>query len=211
MSFDRLAACYRLMELALAGDKLHRCRIAWLKEVRHANHILLAGEGHGRFLEICARQFPHATIVCVDASRKMLRIAETRWRKAGGAAGRVEFIHAELPTWRPPSAQFDLIVTNFFLDCFPPRELAVVIESLADAARPSARWLLADFNVPNHGWRRWRAQAILALAYAFFRRATALAARQITSPDSFLHQKGFRLARRRLMEFGLLQADLWIL
>ncbi len=77
MSFDRLAPYYRGMERLLAGNKLHRCRTAWLEEVRDAKRILLAGEGHGRFLEVCAREFPQATIVCVDASREeTLAIAE---------------------------------------------------------------------------------------------------------------------------------------
>lgn len=209
MNFDRLAPFYRTMELVLAGDRLHRCRVAWLDEVRSARHILLAGEGHGRFLETCARELPHARVTCVDASRAMLRIAERRWRAAGGAADAVNFIHAELPSWSGPAAQFDLIVTNFFLDCFSAGPLGEVVDGLARAARPDARWLLADFTIPGRGWKRWRAQVIVALLYWFFRRVTALPAREITPPGPLLERAGFQLARRQTIEFGLLQADLW--
>ena len=208
--FDSLAPFYRIMEFVLAGGKLHRCRLACLEEARTAKHILLVGEGHGRFLEVCARKFPEATLTCVDASRAMLRIAEQRWRAAGGKAESVEFIHAELPTWQPPAKRYDLIVTHFFLDCFPGEQLARIVESLSNAAAPGARWLVADFAVPERGWRRWRARLILSLAYAFFRRATALKARRVTAPDPFLAHAGFRLATRRTMEWGLLQADLWV-
>ena len=209
MSFDRLAPIYRTMERVLAGGKLQRCRTAWVAEVRSARRILLVGEGHGRFLERCAREFPEASITCVDASRAMLRLAAARWQAAGGRAEAVEFVQAELPAWRAPEARFDLIVTHFFLDCFPAPQLAEVVAGLARAATPGARWLLADFTVPPRGWRRWRARWILALAYAFFRRATNLPARQITPPDPFLEQAGFRRVKWRTSEWGLLRSDLW--
>jgi ubiquinone/menaquinone biosynthesis C-methylase UbiE len=210
MNFDRLAPLYQTMELVLAGDRLHRCRVAWLDEVRSARRILLAGEGHGRFLGVCARELPHARITCVDASREMLHIAERRWRAAGGKAGTVDFIQAELPAWSAPVAWFDLIVTNFFLDCFPPSLLGQVVNRLADAGTADARWLLADFSIPGRGWRRWRARVIVGLLYLFFRGVTALPARKLTPPGPLLERAGFQLARRQTLEFGLLQADLWV-
>ena len=63
--------------------------------------------------------------------------------------------------------------------------------------------------MPERGWRRWRARAIHALMYAFFRVATRLPARRHTNPDPFLLRAGFRLRGRRTSEWGLLQADLW--
>lgn len=210
MSFDRLAPFYRAMECVLAGNKLHRCRLAWVDEAPASiKRILLAGEGHGRFLEVCARKFPHARITCVDASAVMLRVAEARWR-VDGSAGFVEFVHATLPAWAARPGEFDLIVTQFFLDCFPPSELADVVASLARAATPGAHWLLADFAVPERGWQRGRARLILWLAYAFFRKAANLSASELTSPDSLLERAGFRRARGRVTEWGLLRSELWV-
>lgn len=210
MSFDRIAPYYRMLELILAGGKLQRCRTSWLPEVNEAREILLVGEGHGRFLKVCAVRFPQACITCVDASAVMLRVAERRWREAGGNPDRVVFVHAELPAWRPPAARYDLLATHFFLDCFPPETLARVLAALAPAAAPGARWLVADFAVPDRGWRRWRAQIILALAYGFFRRVTQLQAGRLASPDGSLSQAGFQLVGRRVFELGLLHSDLWV-
>ena len=209
MNFDPLAPYYRWMERLLAGGKLQRCRLAWVEEVKMAGNVLLAGEGHGRFLGECVRRFPDARFTYVDASARMLEEARRQWTEAGGGPGRVRFIHARLPEWRPEAEAYDLIVTHFFLDCFPPAELARVLAVLARAARPGARWLLADFRVPEHGWARWRAQLILASAYAFFRVVTKLPAEKITAPDEWFRQNGFELLGRRFSEWGLLHSDLW--
>ena len=50
MSFDVLAPHYRWMELVCAGEKLQGCRTAQLAHVLAARHILILGEGNGRFL-----------------------------------------------------------------------------------------------------------------------------------------------------------------
>lgn len=209
MSFDRLAPHYRWLEFLLAGEKLQRCRIWGLGQVRGSRRALVVGEGHGRFIEVFARVMPEARLTCVDASGAMLRQARGRWLRAGGDPARAEFIRAALPEWRPPLRSFDLIATHFFLDCFPPEQLELVALALSDAARPGARWLLSDFQIPAHGMGRVRARIILAAAYLFFRLVTRLPARQLTPPDLFLERGGFRLVCRRRCEWGLLHTDVW--
>jgi ubiquinone/menaquinone biosynthesis C-methylase UbiE len=210
MSFDRLAPHYTWMEKVLAGSRLQRTRVAWIDALAGCETILIAGVGHGHFLRHCARRFPAARITSVDASREMLRQAERRVRRAGVNLSRLEFVHAALPQWQPPAAAFDAIVTHFFLDCFPPNELADVVAALTASARPNARWLLSDFAVPSHGLARQRAKAVHALMYGFFRRITKLPARRLTEPDALLANKGFALERRRTTEWGLLRSDLWM-
>src|SRR5690349_9347963 len=72
MSFDVLAPHYRWMEFVLAGEKLQRCRTAFLDSTGGAKNILILGEGNGRFLLECRRKFPDGQITCVDASARML-------------------------------------------------------------------------------------------------------------------------------------------
>jgi ubiquinone/menaquinone biosynthesis C-methylase UbiE len=209
MSFDALAPHYRWMEWVVAGSLLQRCRTAWLGEVRQARRALLAGEGHGRFLGACVSALPHCHLTVVDASRAMLREADRRWRRHGGRVGQAAFQHGRFPEWQPAVAGFDLVVTDFFLDCFPPEQLRAVVERIAGMTLPRARWLVADFAVPARGWRRWRARGVLALAYGFFRVATRLPSRRLWPPDAELARAGFRLHRRLTLNFGLLHADLW--
>ncbi len=209
MSFDVLAPHYRWMEWFLAGEKLQRSRVAWLDEVRMCRNVLLVGEGHGRFLSECIRALPKAEITCVDASRGMLEQARNRCVLGKNESHRVHFVHAELPQWTPPNGKFDLIVTNFFFDCFTEEQLEVILPKLAKAAAPEARWLIAEFQEPATGWRRWRAKIILGLAYIFFQIVTKLPARRLASYENLMTRCGFKLEKRAISEWGLLTSDLW--
>jgi ubiquinone/menaquinone biosynthesis C-methylase UbiE len=207
MSFDLLAPHYRWMEAVLAGDKLQKCRVHWLDSVRHCRRALLVGEGNGRFLEVCAERLPDAQFTIVDASAKMLHEAEMRWRNAGGD-NRATFIHATLPGLKLPQS-FDLVVTNCFFDCFNREQLPMVVEDIARCATDDAIWLVTDFNIPQSGWPKWRAKAVLQLAYTFFRLTTKIAAREICPPDEFLRNSGFQLSQRVEADAGLIYSAVW--
>jgi len=205
MSFDGLAPHYDWMEAVTAGDRLQRARTAWLETLRGRKNILSAGEGHGRFSEACAARFPEARLTCLESSEKMLARAR---RRVPAPPARVTWISGDIFAWLPAD-RYDAIVTCFFLDCFTPEQLAEVIGKLARCATPDAVWLVADFAVPERGAARWRARAVHALMYAFFRIFTALPARRQTAPDELLRAHGFRLEGRREFEWGLLRADVW--
>lgn len=208
--FDWLAPHYRWMECVLAGPKLQRCRTAFLHSIPAPCNALLLGEGNGRFLIELIRVFPNARFTCVDASARMLDRARARLRARGLDVAAGQFLRANILDWAPPSAQFDLIVSHFFLDCFRPAELEQLIPRLSSAAVPGARWLLADFRQPPSGPAKWRARAILESMYLFFRVAAGLSAARLTPPDALLERHGFTLRDRRLFEWGLLHSDLWI-
>jgi ubiquinone/menaquinone biosynthesis C-methylase UbiE len=209
MSFDVLAPHYRWMEFVLAGEKLQRCRTAFLDSVAGAKNILILGEGNGRFLLECRRKSPDARITCVDASARMLSLARKRLDASVGCE-RIEFVCADALGWRPRDGEFDVIVTHFFLDCFRADQLEVLAGKLSRAAAPRANWLLADFQMAATGAQRIRSRVILWMMYRFFRIVTRLPAVKLTSPDAILQQQGFRLYERRISEWGLLHSDWWL-
>lgn len=210
-NFDWLAPHYRWMEWVLAGPKLQRCRAAFLNSLPAPRQALIVGQGHGRFVTELLRRHPQVRCTCVDSSRRMLEVTRRRLVAKGLDASQVEFVHADILQWSPPGETYDLVVTHFVLDCFRPEQLAKIMPSLAAAATPDARWLLADFHEPASGPTRWRARAILEMMYLFFRWATALPASELTAPDPLLAKCGFKLRERRTFEWGLLHSDLWVL
>jgi len=206
MSFDRLAPHYRWMEWLLAGSKLQRCRTTFLDTLPLAQHVLLLGEGNGRFLREFLRKQPTARVTCVDDSPCMLKEARRRMP----ANPRVTFVCCDVAEWKPPQGAFDFVVSNFFLDCFRLEQIELIAEKISAALTDNAHWLIADFCEPCRGWRKWRARVILRAMYWFFRHATALPARRLTAPDTILARHGFELQARRTFEWGLLQSDLWV-
>ncbi|MES2706654.1 MAG: class I SAM-dependent methyltransferase [Verrucomicrobiota bacterium] len=217
MNFDAVAPHYHWLEFLFAGSTLQRCRTAWLDEVAGCRSVLIIGEGDGRFLAECAARLPEAWILCVDGSARMLAEAGKRHESlSGGVHGEntakagVTFQCAVLPGWQPPAAQFDLIVTHFFLDCFGPEDLAKVVTSLAKAAKPDALWLLADFRVPEKPFpARLRARAVIAAAYAFFRIVAGLKVKKLTDPFPLLDAQGFHQEKWRAWSWGMLHSGLW--
>lgn len=209
MSFDRLAPYYRWMELMLAGGKMHRCRTAFLGQIPAPKQILLLGEGHGRSLVEYRHRFAEAQITCVDASERMLTQARRKLARHNLEANQVEFIHADALNWTPRTHHYDLLVTNFFLDCFRPDQLEQIIFKIATGSTPDANWLLADFQTPGAGWKGLRSRLILRLLYVFFRMVTRLPAHRLTKPDLLLTDGGFKLRHRIENEWGLLHSDWW--
>ncbi len=208
--FDLLASHYDWMENVLAGKKLIRCRRAHLTDLPVCQNVLLVGEGPGRFLVELVRRQPSARITCVDASFCMLDLARARLRRTDHAMDRVIFLQKNVLKWRPPTNAYDLIVTNFVLDCFTGAQLATLIPRLAAAAKPEALWLVADFQIPATGFlRRLRAAAIHWTMYRFFRLATQLSAAALEPPAPYLVAQGFVCRRRCESEWGLLYSEAW--
>jgi ubiquinone/menaquinone biosynthesis C-methylase UbiE len=209
MSFDVLAPHYRWMEFFLAGEKLQRCRTAFLGKIPTPRNILLLGEGHGRCLLECCRRFGDARITCIDSSAGMLVEARRLLTSHNLSSSRVQLIQTDILNWTPLGNAYDLVVTNFFLDCFTAAQLEEIIRKVAGVTAAEANWLLADFQVAPGRMRRIRSRIILWLMYSFFRLSTQLGAQKLTSPNSFLHCAGFTLRCSTQSEWGLLHSDWW--
>lgn len=209
--FDSLAAHYDWMEAVLAGKKLERCRNALWNLLPPITNVVLAGEGHGKFLVELLQRHPKARVTCVDGSAKMLEVSRKRLQHESLSieSDQVKFIHTDILEWCPPTCEFDLVVTQFFLDCFTHEQLSRLIPRLAAAAKTDASWLVSDFQIPGAGLAHWRAKAIHWLMYRFFRAVTNLPAAALASPSELLQQCGFKRAAHQEFDWGLLYCDLW--
>jgi ubiquinone/menaquinone biosynthesis C-methylase UbiE len=206
--FDLLAPHYRWMEGLLAGSRLHTCRTRYLPAITNAKRILLLGEGPGRFLCEVVKTCVGAEIVCLDSSRKML--GEARKVLGANVENRsVTFLETDALRHEFPHEYYDAVATHFFLDCFRADQLAKLVPRIAGALVPGGAWLLADFRLPAHGPRRWRAAINLKVMYHFFRAVTALPASYLTDPDPYLAQNGLALTKREFIDRGFIHTDLW--
>ena len=121
---------------------------------------------------------------------------------------RVRFFEQDILSWTPPGF-YDLIVTNFVLDCFPQSELKLIVQKLAGLATPGAYWLLADFCIPETSFTCVHAKIWLATLYWFFRSTTEIRAKRLVDPTPELQTNGFVCFTRSQCRLCLVKSELW--
>lgn len=196
MNCDRIARCYRWLEYAGFGRALEHRRAAFLSEVANARRVLVLGDGDGRALYALLRAAPHAQIDYVDLSARMLELARGR---AGDL--RVTYRQDDARTTPLPAAEYDLIVTHFFLDCFDAADQATLLARITSAATPQARWLVSEFRHPG---------LLVRALYLFFRAATGLKTQHLVDHHPLFERHGFRLSRGESAWRGMLASELWM-
>ena len=204
MNCDPIARWYRWLEYGAFGGALMRRRVAFLLDVVDAHRVFVVGDGDGRFLALLVEQNRGASIDYLDASVRMLELARDRV-----AGADVNFQHGNVLTAKLPQARYDLIVTNFLLDCFDREDMQRVVRRLASLTSKGSRWLIAEFRERPSGLRRLWTRAWLAVLYTFFRWTTGLEVRRLVDHRPFLEACGFRLSRTESDWFGLLVSELW--
>jgi ubiquinone/menaquinone biosynthesis C-methylase UbiE len=200
---DPIARWYRWFEYLGFGRELERRRYAYLADVADARRILVLGEGDGRFLKRLVEQNRGASIDYVDLSSRMLALARSR------AGDSVKYHHADARSIPLPPAEYDLIVTHFFLDCFNRADAGPLVDRIAKAASPDARWLVSEFRQPEQGWRAVWARLWLQSLYHFFHLTTGLGTAHLVDHHPLLTRHGFRIVREQSARFGLLSSELW--
>ncbi len=208
MNCDRIARLYRWIEYAAFGKSLARRRAAFLSDVSDARNVLALGDGDGRALVKLLHCARHASVTYVDASAKMLELARARVLSHPADRNRVEFRRADarLMQWdeRKEEGTYDCIVTHFFLDCFDSCDLPPLVDRIARAAAPEARWIVSEFRPANYF-----ARMLIPVMYAFFGKATGLRTRRLVDHHPELLRNGFRLEKAQHAWGGMLVSELW--
>ena len=155
--------------------------------------MLALGDGDGRALAALLRANSGAAIDYVDLIPDMVELARARSR-------RVAYQCADALTMPLTEGGYDLIVTHFFLDCFEERGIERLLERVASAARPDARWVISEFRKPG---------LLVGMLYLFFRITTGLRTRRLVDNHPLLGRCGFCLLRSEWAFFGQLSAELW--
>jgi ubiquinone/menaquinone biosynthesis C-methylase UbiE len=205
VNFDPLARVYRMLELFAFGRDLERARFCHLDALASCDSILILGEGDGRFVSRLVQLRPQAEVLCIDSSAAM--IAQARSRLAiETPQHRVKFQQADARSCSLPAQHFDAAVTLFFLDCFTHDQAETMVTNIAQALRPSASWLFADFSMPERGLARMRAKLWLNVLYPFFNLSTGLRTRALPNVEPMIERAGFAPVAVRSLQAGLLRS-----
>ena len=180
--FDRVAPFYDRLKHLVFGDQLEGIESQLLNTLEgDADHVLIVGGGTGNLLPLVLEKF-NGEINYVESSQKMI----TRARARSGSS-RVQFHHSRLQEF--PLGSYDIIITSFFLDVLEKKELEVQVKRLAEALRPSGKWLYADFDQPV----RLSHKIILAAMLGFFRLFVGMNAVDLYNHSSLIINKGLMI------------------
>jgi SAM-dependent methyltransferase len=210
-NFNAIARPYRWLEYLTLGKALESCRNHYLPQLLDRRHALVLGDGDGRFLAQLLAYNPQLQADAVDISATMLQLLRQRSEAtAPNVTLRLRTHQANALTFplQDSEASYDLIVTNFFLDCLTPTELNTLITRIAPTLTPGALWLISDFRIPD-GLMRLPARALVRSLYFAFRLLTGLRTTHLPDHATPLTQAGLtRIAQQHSLA-GLLTTELW--
>jgi SAM-dependent methyltransferase len=200
--FNPLARLYRYLEYAMFGPALWRRRKAYLSRLTGVRYALMVGEGDGRFLSKFLEENPAAYADYLDASFRMLALAQARL--VGSSRRRARFTQGDVLAEPTLGSGYDAIITHFFLDCFDESEVRSLAAILAARANPTAVWVVSEFQTkpPGASW-------LVSGLYLFFRWTTGLQTQRLPDHRSALTECGFHLLESEESLGGLLVSELW--
>jgi len=236
-NFDSIARIYRWAEYLSLGPLLVRTRNHFLPQLAPCRRALVLGDGDGRFLARLLQQNHGLHALAVDTSAKMLHLLRQRCLSTvPGCGSRLNTLLASAllispetchldrsatasslraaerpagPSEFPPPRGTDLIITHFFLDCFPQSEVDALTARITAQVQPGTLWLLSDFAVPSAPLLRPLAALYIRALYFVFRLLTGLRTTQLPNPQAALTRAGFRRIARHTLLCGLLYTELW--
>lgn len=176
--FDVLAAVYDRLARLVYGKSIVAAQQHYLHVIPPQAHVLIVGGGTGWLLRNLLLLHPDCTVCYVEASGRMLAAAQ---KMAGDQAVRVKFIHGTEKAI-PAELQFDVIITNFFLDLFTDTSLLRIVKHLISFLRQGGCWLVTDFYDGGKWWQRM----LLHVMFIFFRTITGIESRRLADWNTAL-------------------------
>ena len=169
MDYSRIASTYEWLERATFGKKLQCARTAHLdrleSQLPEAAHVLIIGDGDGRFLAALLDRFPTLTIYYVEPSAAMIALA----KKRVPCDARVLWMNQTIQEWcattpcRPASKHYHLVASHFVFDSLNPDELASILQSIRPQMTRDGHWILTDFDASTSRW----AACLVTMMYGF--------------------------------------------
>lgn len=197
--FDGIAKWYDGLAKLVFGSEILVAQCHFLEELPEQGSILIIGGGSGLILEELFRVRPRIKIDYVEASSKMLALAENRIPQSAN----IQFIHgteADIPT-----NNYDGIITNFFLDVFKEDRLVEILQRLEIKLKKDGVWLCTDFQKTG----KFIQDLLLKIMHVFFRLVSNLESNTLLDFEPEFHKLNCRSIKDRSFYFGMIKAAVY--
>ena len=160
-NYNNAAWFYDRLSRLVFGNRLLQAQEFLLDYIPANSHVLIAGGGTGKILELLTHRHPAGlTIIYAEVSEKMIALSEKRHTGSHhitfvtGAAEEVQ-----------PGFPFDVILAPFLLDNFSDKDLQTFLQQANVHLKPGGLWLCADFQLNGKWWQ----PVLLKTMYLFFK------------------------------------------
>jgi tRNA (cmo5U34)-methyltransferase len=198
--FDAIAKMYDGLARIVFGRSIRNAQLYFLNQIPIDADILILGGGTGWILNEILKLNPSCRIWYVEASAQMI----SRSKKRAEGYSNIYFVHGTEDDI--PSAQnFDVVITNFYLDLFANEKLPEVIDKILPRLKTDFRWLATDFIDEGKWWQR----TMLKLMYSFFAITANIASRQLPDWCVIFENSGLHQIDSKLFYSGFIKTSIF--
>lgn len=193
--YSVLAPVYDSLARLVLGKAIQQMQLQFLNRLTSKNKLLILGGGTGWILPAIDRINSAIQIDYVDLSPGMINMAKER----GTDPTRIRFIEG---TERDiPDADYDCVITNFYLDLFTDSELNGIVSHIRNCIQPNSYWFVTDF-VTGGFWSKVK----LKCMYIFFWLTTGLKTNQLPDWVLLLRSRGVKLLDEKNSKGGFIKS-----
>jgi len=178
--FDRVASSYGFLSKLIFGDQLLKAQCTFLQDIKEETSVLIVGGGNGEILELLT-DIKKIQIDFVESSLEMISLARERV-----ASQLVNFHHLDFTDF---SGQYDVVIANFFLDCFEGERLEDMANHLLACLKEHGMLLVTDFQCTSS----LRHRVLNWAMHLYFRLFAKLDAKKLSDIQKVLDNKALRL------------------
>jgi len=200
--FDWLARYYDFLTRLVFGRAIYDSQVHFLTSVPRGSAMLVVGGGSGEFLPLLAEINPTCRVCFVEASFAMLTLADRN--VSGELRKNITFIHGTEESI-PEGMEFDVIITNFFLDLFTDRKVHAVCRKLHGKLHRDGLWIISDFV--NGG--KWWQKMMLRMMYRFFVVTCKIEASALPSWEAQVRVAGMKEKACKLFFGGFIKTAIY--
>jgi len=197
--FDRIARGYDVMSNLVFGRSIKKSQTCYLNLVSPHSRVLVLGGGTGWILrELDNLQTP-IDITYIDASGNMIEASKKRAPFKHLKVQYIQGTQADIP-----DSEFDVVITNYFLDVFDKNQLPIVVKTIDRVIAKEGIWIVTDFV--NAGW--WQ-NVLIKIMYIFFRWVANLSGSQLLSFEHYLNQINREKVKSIKFHYDMIEAAVY--
>ncbi|MBC7451921.1 MAG: class I SAM-dependent methyltransferase [Cytophagales bacterium] len=207
--YNRLARVYDLLASIFFFNRINKSQTALLPYVPDFERCLIIGGGSGYFLEKLLSQKSMGRIIYIDLSDVMIEKAQRRIaERMPLELHRIEFRCTSFDdNW---NESFDLTVFNFFLDQFPEKVVAEILEKCNANLTNRGLLYITDFAIPvSNKFFNGLSKSLLKLLYRFFKMTTAIEADTLPDLPFLLSTNQFECIQSVSFWHGIMVSSLY--